>query len=185
MFERFTDSAREAVVQAQAEARSLGHRYIGTEHLLLGLLADSESESARCLWLQRVDHDQVREALTRIIPVPPGDLDAEALETLGIDLSTVREKVEATFGAGALDQPPRSRSQRVRLPSGHIPFTARAKKVVELSLREAVRLRHMHIADGHILLGLLREGEGLAVRILVDSGVDLDSLRRDLTAVLR
>jgi ATP-dependent Clp protease ATP-binding subunit ClpA len=73
MFERFTDSAREAVVQAQAAAKSLGHRYIGTEHLLLGLLADSESDSARCLWLHRVDHDQVREALVRIIPAPPGD----------------------------------------------------------------------------------------------------------------
>jgi ATP-dependent Clp protease ATP-binding subunit ClpA len=185
MFERFTDSAREAVVQAQVEARGLGHRYIGTEHLLLGLLADSESDSARCLWLQGMDHDQVREALTRIIPVPPGDLDAEALETIGIDLSAVREKVEATFGAGALDQPPGRGGERRRLPSGHIPFTARAKKVLELSLREAVRMHHKHIADGHILLGLLREGEGLAVRILVDAGVDLDSLRRDVTAALR
>jgi ATP-dependent Clp protease ATP-binding subunit ClpA len=185
MFERFTDSAREAVVQAQTEARSLGHRYIGTEHLLLGLLADSESESARCLWLHRVDHDQVREALVRIIPAPPGDLDAEALETLGIDLSAVREKVEATFGAGALDQPPGSRGQPMRLPFGHIPFTARAKKVLELSLREALRLHHKHIADGHILRGLLREGEGLAVRILVDAGVDPDSLRRDVIAAVR
>lgn len=185
MFERFTDSAREAVAQAQAEARSLGHRYIGTEHILLGLLADSESESARCLWLQGVDHDQVREALTRIIPVPPGDLDAEALETIGIDLSAVREKVEATFGAGALDQPPGSRGQRMGLPFGHIPFTPRAKKVLELSLREALRLRHKHIADGHILLGLLREGEGLAVQILVEARVGLDSLRRDVTAALR
>ena len=184
MFERFTDSAREAVVQAQGEARSLGHGYIGTEHLLLGLLVDPESESARCLWLQRVDHDQVREALLRILPVPYGDLDAEALETLGIDLSAVREKVEATFGVGALDQPAGSRGQRIRIPFGHIPFTARAKKVLELSLREALRLNHKHIADGHILLGLLREGEGLAVRILVDTGVDLESLRRDVTAVL-
>jgi ATP-dependent Clp protease ATP-binding subunit ClpA len=183
MFERFTDSAREAVVQAQVEARSLGHSYIGTEHLLLGLLADSESDSARCLSMQRVDHDQVREALVRILPVPYGDLDAEALETLGIDLSAVREKVEATFGVGALDQPGRSRGQRRRIAFG-IPFTARAKKVVELSLREALRLNHKHIADGHILLGLLREGEGLAVRILVDTGVDLESLRRDVTAVL-
>jgi|SRR5262245_1092939 len=184
MFERFSDSAREAVVQAQTEARSLGHGYIGTEHILLGLLADSESESARCLWLQRVDHDQVREALVRILPVSPGDLDAEALETLGIDLSAVREKVEATFGVGALDQPAGSRGQGVRMPFGHIPFTARAKKVLELSLREALRLHHKHIADGHILLGLLREGEGLGVRILVDAGVDLGSLRRDVTAVL-
>jgi ATP-dependent Clp protease ATP-binding subunit ClpA len=185
MFERFTDSARDAVVQAREEASSLGHGYIGTEHLLLGLLADPESESARCLWLQRVDHDQVREALVRIIPVPPGDLDAEALETLGIDLSAVREKVEATFGVGALDQPPGGRDQRARLTFGHIPFTARAKKVLELSLREALRLHHKHIADGHILLGLLREGEGLAVRILVDAGVDLESLRRDVTAVVQ
>jgi ATP-dependent Clp protease ATP-binding subunit ClpA len=183
MFERFTDSAREAVVQAQVEARGLGHRYIGTEHLLLGLLTDSES--ARFLRLQGVDHDQVREALTRIIPVPAGDLDAEALETIGIDLSAVREKVEATFGAGALDKPPGRCGERRRLTSGHIPFTARAKKVLELSLREALRLHHKHIADGHILLGLLREGEGLAVRILVDAGVDLDSLRRDVTAAVR
>ena len=185
MFERFTDAAREAVAQAQVEARGLGHRHIGTEHLLLGLLADSESDSARGLWLQRVDHDQVREALTRIIPVPPGDLDAEALETIGIDLSAVREKVEATFGTGALDQLPGGGGERRRLPSGRIPFTARAKKVLELSLREALRLRHKHIADGHILLGLLREGEGLAVQILVGAGVDLDSLRRAVTAALR
>ena len=185
MFERFTDSAREAVTRAQTQARSLGHNYIGTEHILLGLLADPESESARCLSLQRVDHDHVREALTRIIPVSPGDLDAEALETIGIDLSAVRDKVEATFGAGALDQPPGCRDPRGRLTYGHIPFTPRAKKVLELSLREAVRLHHRHIADGHILLGLLREGDGLAVRILVDAGADLDSLRRDVTAALR
>jgi ATP-dependent Clp protease ATP-binding subunit ClpA len=184
MFEPFTDLAREAIVRAQEEARSLGYNYIGTEHILLGLVATPESQSARCLQSQGVDHDGVREALIRIIP-PPSELDAEALETLGIDLSAVRDKVEAIFGTGALDQPPGSRGRRGRLVSGHIPFTPRAKKVLELALREALRLRHKYIADGHLLLGLLREGEGLAVRILVAVGVDLDSLRRDVTAMLK
>jgi ATP-dependent Clp protease ATP-binding subunit ClpA len=169
MFKRFTDPAREASVRAQEQARSLGHNYIGIEHILLGLVATPESQSARCLESQGVDHDQVREALTRIIP-PPGDLDAEALETIGIDLFAVRNKVEATFGSGPLDRPPGSRGRRGRLASGHIPLTPRAKKVLELARREALRLHHEYIADGHILLGLLREGEGLAVRILVDAG---------------
>jgi len=108
-----------------------------------------------------------------------GDLDAEALTALGIDLDAVRSSVEASFGPGALDRPSRSGAT-----AGHIPFTPRAKKVLELSLREAIAMRSRSIADGHIALGLLREGEGLAMKVLADRGVDTVELRRDLSAAL-
>jgi ATP-dependent Clp protease ATP-binding subunit ClpA len=184
MFERFTDAARRAVTQAQSEARGLRHGWLGTEHLLLGILADADSLSARTLWIHGIDHDLVVAAIIRQIPAPAADLDAEALDTIGIDLSSVREKVEAAFGPGALDRVPGSRSCGTGARFGHLPFTRRAKKCLELSLREALRLRHQHIADGHILLGILREGEGMAAQILAEAGVDIDALRRDVSAAL-
>jgi ATP-dependent Clp protease ATP-binding subunit ClpA len=110
-----------------------------------------------------------------------GDLDAEALSALGIDLDAVRTTVEATFGTGALDRP----APGPREVPGHLPFTPRAKKVLELSLREALAMKSKEIADGHIALGLLREGEGLAAKVLADRGIDPADLRRDLTAALR
>ena len=142
MFERFTDRARRVVVLAQEEARMLNHNYIGTEHILLGLIHEGEGVAAK------------------------------ALESLGISLEGVRQQVEEIIGQGQ------------QAPSGHIPFTPRAKKVLELSLREALAMKSRIIADGHIALGLLREGEGLAMKVLHDRGVDPVRLRQDLGLVL-
>ena len=179
MFERFTHDARQVVVDAQAEAARLHHGRIGTEHLLLSLLGRTSPTAAV---LTR--HGLTREAVTESVVgyVGRGDLDAEALAALGIDLDAVRSTVEASFGPGALDvEGPRRRGSG---EGGHIPFSPRAKKVLELSLREAIALRQKAITDGHIALGLVREGEGLATKVLHDRGVDLVDLRRDITAAL-
>jgi ATP-dependent Clp protease ATP-binding subunit ClpC len=138
MFERFTDRARRVVVLAQEEARMLNHDYIGTEHILLGLLREGEGVAAK------------------------------ALTSLGISLGAVRQAVEEIIGRG--EQPPSE--------SGHIPFTPRAKKVLEFSLREALQLGHDYIGTEHILLGLIREGNGVAAQVLVASGVDLNRARQ-------
>jgi ATP-dependent Clp protease ATP-binding subunit ClpA len=175
MFERFTFEARQTVVGAQHEARRLHSGRIGTEHLLLALLIQP-TPSAAVLTRHGLGRDEVTEAVRHY--VGDGDLDAEALTALGIDLDAVRSTVEASFGPGALDRPSGSRV------GGHIPFTPRAKKVLELSLREAIAMKSKSIADGHIALGLLREGEGLAMKVLADRGVDTVELRRDLTAAL-
>jgi ATP-dependent Clp protease ATP-binding subunit ClpA len=176
MFERFTTEARQVVVDAQDEARRLHHGSIGTEHLLLSLLGQQTPSSA-VFARYGLTRDDV--AVAVVSHGRNGDLDAEALTALGIDLNAVRSTVEATFGAGALDRPPGQREV-----SGHIPFTPRAKKVLELSLREALALKSKSIADGHIALGLLREGEGLAMKVIHDRGIDAADLRRDLTAAL-
>jgi ATP-dependent Clp protease ATP-binding subunit ClpA len=142
MFERFTDRARRVVVLAQEEARELGHNYIGTEHILLGLIRERDGVAAR------------------------------ALEALGIRLDAVRREVREIIGTGP------------GLPSGHIPFTPRAKKVLELSLREAQQLGHSYIGTEHILLGLIREGEGVAAQVLVRLGADLNRVRQQVIQVL-
>jgi ATP-dependent Clp protease ATP-binding subunit ClpA len=172
MFERFTEDARLVVVEAQDEAKRLHHGRVGTEHLLLALLGRRTPTTAVLL-----RHGLTREAVTGSVVgyVGQGDLDAEALTALGIDLAAVRSTVEATFGPGALDGPG---------GRGRRPFTPRAKKVLELSLREALALKHKSITDGHIALGLIREGEGLAAKVLHDLGVDPVDLRRDITAAL-
>jgi ATP-dependent Clp protease ATP-binding subunit ClpA len=136
MFERFTDRARQTVVLAQEEARRLDHNYIGTEHLLLGMLRDADNVAAR------------------------------ALRGLGIALEMVRTDVEQIVGRGD------------ESPGGHIPFTPRAKKVLELSLREALQLGHNYIGTEHILLGLVREGDGLAAQVLVKRGATLPRVRK-------
>ncbi|GAA4676693.1 Clp protease [Phytohabitans rumicis] len=191
MFERFTDRARGVVTGAQDEARQLRHRHIGTEHLLLALLADDAGLAGTVLRDAGVYPEQVRADIRAIVgtdPDPLGAADAEALRAIGIDLDAVRSKVEETFGEGALEPPhtcqPRRRGLFLRGEPGplgpvrgHIPFTARAKKVLELSLREALHLRHKHIGTEHILLGLLREGDGLAAKVLSDAGLRLDDLR--------
>jgi ATP-dependent Clp protease ATP-binding subunit ClpA len=178
MFERFTNEARQAVAGAQSEARRLHHSHIGTEHLLLALLTQDTASTA-VLFRYGLTHDGV---LNAIRDHRGGeDLDADALTTLGIDLDVVRDRVEATFGPGALD----AVGRRGEVPSGHIPFSPRAKKVLELSLREAMAMKSKSIRDGHIALGLLREGEGLAMKVLADRGIDVTELRRDLTAALR
>ncbi|MSX21993.1 MAG: AAA domain-containing protein, partial [Actinobacteria bacterium] len=142
MFERFTDRARRVVVLAQEEARLLNHSYIGTEHILLGLIHEGEGVAAK------------------------------ALESLGISLEAVRSQVQDIIGQGGSS------------PSGHIPFTPRAKKVLELSLREALQLGHNYIGTEHILLGLIREGEGVAAQVLVKLGADLSRVRQQVIQLL-
>jgi ATP-dependent Clp protease ATP-binding subunit ClpA len=189
MFERFTGPAREAVRLAQVEARGLGHRYIGTEHLLLGVLGQPAAPGAHALERLGITVEDLRSDVVREIGrgSPGGDADGdrergeEALRALGIDVEEVRRRVEEAFGPGALDRPvragrPRRRRARGRCePSseattGRIPFTPRAKKVLELSLREAIRLGHACIGTEHILLGIVREGEGLAFQLLAARG---------------
>lgn len=142
MFERFTDRARRVVVLAQDEARALNHNYIGTEHLLLGLIHEGEGVAAK------------------------------ALESMDVTLDKARAQVVEIIGEGQ------------SAPSGHIPFTPRAKKVLELSLREALQLSHNYIGTEHILLGLLREGEGVAVQALGNLDVDLAALRQAVMQLL-
>jgi ATP-dependent Clp protease ATP-binding subunit ClpA len=180
MFERFTGDARQTVVHAQEEARKLHHGWIGTEHLLLGLLDLRGSATSAVLVAHGLTHEVVSDAV--VAYVGSEDLDAAALTTLGIDLAAVRSSAEAAFGPGALR--PTGSVKPDRAQSGHIPFTGRAKKVLELSLREALALKSKTIADGHIALGLLREGEGLAMKVIADRGIDADELRRDITTAL-
>ncbi|AGP30071.1 ATP-dependent Clp protease ATP-binding subunit [Corynebacterium terpenotabidum] len=142
MFERFTDRARRVVVLAQEEARALNHNYIGTEHILLGLIHEGEGVAAK------------------------------ALESMGISLEAVRTEVEDIIGTGG------------HPPSGYIPFTPRAKKVLELALREALQLGHKYIGTEHILLGLIREGEGVAAQVLVKLGADLSRVRQQVIQLL-
>ena len=142
MFERFTDRARRVVVLAQEEARMLEHDYIGTEHVLLGLIHEGEGVAAK------------------------------ALRALDVDLDTLRREVEALVGRGQQPRP------------GHIPFTPQAKKVLELALRESVQLGHDYIGTEHLLLGLVREGEGPAAQVLEQRGVELNAVRQEVVRLL-
>jgi ATP-dependent Clp protease ATP-binding subunit ClpA len=184
MFERFTDQARDVVVHAQEQSRRLGHDHIGTEHLLLALLEPSAGATATVLTDAGVAAPTVRAAVQRSSAQPGTPLteeDAEALKSIGIDLERVLSRLEETLGSGALAAASERRRRRLfrrrRPVRGHIPFTPRAKKVLELSLREAIALRHGHIGSEHILLGLIREGQGRAALVLVQQGVDLKALR--------
>jgi ATP-dependent Clp protease ATP-binding subunit ClpA len=179
MFERFTSSARAVVVRAQVEARELRSEQIGTEHLLLALLAQGDSRTAVVLQRHGLTHRDAVEALAGHLG--RDDLDAAALSTLGIDLDAVRDSVEATFGPGALEEGRRTAGR----PRGHVPFSPRAKKVLELALREAIALKQKSISDAHIALGVLREGQGLAMKVLHDRGVDVGAVREELVAALR
>ncbi len=143
MFERFTDRARRVIVLAQEEARSLQHNYIGTEHLLLGLIREGEGVAAK------------------------------ALEAKGVELDATRKQVEEMIGKGSA------------APNGHIPFTPHAKQVLELSLREALQLGHSYIGTEHLLLGLIREGEGVGTQVLIKMEVDLGELRTSVIDAIR
>ena len=191
MFERFTAASREVVIVAQREARQLGHPTIGTEHLLLGLIHQTQSSPARLLRPQGLDPAIVRGDIRRLLgenfepdlSFTEADAeDAAALKAIGIDLAKVRAAIEESFGAGSLQlsRPSPRRGLFGRRAGGHIPFSTRAKKVLELSLREAIRLHHNFIAPEHIMLGLLREGDGLACRVLADHEVDFAKLRDEL-----
>ena len=138
MFERFTDRARRVVVLAQEEARMLNHNYIGTEHILIGLVRED------------------------------GGMAGGGLESLGISVDAVRQRVKEMIGIGE------------QAPSGHVPFTPRAKKVLELSLRESLQLGHGYIGTEHIMLGLICEGDGVAAQVLVLLGADLNQLRQQV-----
>lgn len=182
MFERFSHGARAVVVLAQGHARRLHHGHLGTEHLLLGLLEQPGTVSGRLLVQHGLDKASAERAMLRLLGPCHGSeqLDAEALEAIGIDLSAIRERVEAAFGPGALDRDPGRRRRERALTGGHLPFTGRAKKVLELSLREATRLGNRYIGDGHILLGILDEGGGLAAKVIADAGIDFVGLRAEL-----
>ena len=190
MFERFTDRARAVVVGAQEQAAELHHRHIGTEHLLLALLAADGGVAKTVLTDAGVDAARVRDDIKRHLRTGfdvLGAADAEALRSIGIDLDAVRAKVEETFGPTVFEAPPQPRRRWPfgRRLSGHRPFTPRARKVLELSLREALHLKHNYIGTEHILLGLLREGEGLAAKILAEQGYDFDDLRARTVAAIR
>lgn len=178
MFERFTTEARDVVVLAQREARELRHGHIDTEHLLLGLLDQPWTPTGQVLDRHGLTRAAVVEAVTAL--GNGADFDAEALRAVGIDLDAVRDRVEATFGPGALDAGGPAR----RNAPAHIPFTPRAKKVMELSLREAIALRSRSIREGHIALALLREGGGVAMEVLTGRGADPQTLRADITQAL-
>ncbi len=188
MFERFTTEAREVVVRAQQEARRFAHPWLGTEHLLLGVLAQPDAPGVRALAELGVTPDTARAALSQVVSI--GDLgagDADALRTLGIDLDAVRQRVEAAFGPGALDRPlpcrarHRLRWRRGRCEpasrAGHLPFMPRAKRALERSLREALALGHRHIGVDHILLGLLDPKGNMAVELLRHLGADPEAVR--------
>jgi ATP-dependent Clp protease ATP-binding subunit ClpA len=174
MFERFTDEARSVVVRATRHADALQHGWIGTEHLLLGLLDDAAGRPARLLAPWDVQRDWVLAEVERLIGRGEPDLDAGALATLGIDLDEVRERVERTFGPGALSGRPGCRRGWF---GPRVPFTPRAKKALELSLREAIAMGDDVIGAEHVLLGLLREGDGVAGEILHSRGVDRAAVR--------
>jgi len=189
MFERFTDDARAVVVGAQTEARALGHHWLGTEHVLLALVARSGSPVAAVLARLGVTELRVRERVAAELGVGPAD-DATALADLGIDLEEVRRRAEQRFGPGALDDAaapargPRRLFRRARScptgpPTGHIPFTRRAKKSLELAVREALAAHSREIREEHLLLGLVR-AEGLAGRVVHDLGVPVERLRAAL-----
>ena len=177
MFERFTDDARRAVVLAGEEAARMHHGYIGTEHLLLGVLC-SGGAPARLLADFGVDAAGVRDDIVRIVGRGEDDIDPDALATLGIDLDAVRERVEKAFGPGALNRPGGCRRG---LFGPQTPFTPRAKKALELTLREGIALGDRELRGEHVILGLLREGDGVAARMLADRGVTLSGVRDKIT----
>jgi ATP-dependent Clp protease ATP-binding subunit ClpA len=189
MFERYTVQAREVVTRAQQEARQLGHGHVGTEHLLLALLSEDAGIAYAVLHEAGLDQPHVRADVTRLVDTPPkvlGEVDAAALQTIGIDLDAVLARIEESFGPQALTpSAPTPRRELLRRGQRNGPgFTPRAKKIIELSLREAIRLHHNYIGTEHILLGLLRDGNGLAAKILIDAGSTLDGLRTTTVAKL-
>jgi ATP-dependent Clp protease ATP-binding subunit ClpA len=188
MFERFTDPARDVVKLAWQEARGLGHGFIGTEHLLIAMLTEQDGVAHRVLSDAGLDANRVRAEVERLVPSRKSltEEDAAALRTIGIDLDAVIARIEEAFGPEALEPPPPARRGLFGRPQFRATrFTARSKKVLELSLREALRLGHHYIGTEHLLLGLIREGNGVAAKIITDSGVRLDDLRDATLAAVR
>ncbi|RIQ29575.1 Clp protease N-terminal domain-containing protein [Jiangella rhizosphaerae] len=197
MFERFTREARDVVIGAQKEARELRHRWIGTEHVLLSLLATPEAPGVATLTRLGVTAERGREAVVAVAGDGGdrlGDEDTEALKAFGIDLDEVRRRAEQAFGEGALDAPLESgggrrfgvfrRKQTERGP-GHLPFAPRAKKALELSLREAVARKDTTIGTQHILLGLLRSDDQQTTAVFQRLGIQPRAVRDQVLADLR
>lgn len=213
MFERFSRPAREVVVGAQEEARSLGHDWIGTEHLLLAALRLPEEPGAATLVRLGVSAENCRTAVSSVVGGAEGDAlgpqDAEALKAFGIDLDEIRRRAENAFGDGALDTPardpgasaPRRRRFLKRVgresegslgvpaavpgPSGHIRFTGRAKKALELSLREAIARKDRRIGVEHVVLALLRGDDKISQGMFQQLGVAPKEMRDRVLADLR
>ncbi|WP_317620984.1 Clp protease N-terminal domain-containing protein [Streptomyces sp. CBMA123] len=170
-----------------AGGEGLRHGHVGTEHLLLAILAGPEDPAAGVLIGMGLDHEAAHREVVRLLG--PGD-DAEALASIGVDLEAVRGAVESAFGEGALDVPAEEAPERRgwfrsgESKPGRSPFSPGAKKALELSLRESLRLKSREIAVGHLLLGVLREGEGLGVRVVADHGLDVRAVRQAVEAEL-
>lgn len=175
MFEKFAKDAREAVVHAQDEARSLGADRIGPEHVLLGTVRAPGTVAAQALGRLGVDHSTL---LAAVRALPAHAIDADALAGIGIDLASVRTEVEASFGPGALDAATGSSPRK-----GHLPFDPSAKKLLEVALREAIRCKHRRIDSGHLLLAAVRLDDTSAYRTLAAVGVGPDAVREAVTAV--
>jgi ATP-dependent Clp protease ATP-binding subunit ClpA len=179
VFERFTTQARSVVAHAQQQARELGHPSIGTHHLLLGILDEPDTAGGRALGALGLDESEVRDEILRFEQdrAAFSEEDADALQSVGIDLDEVRRTVEEAFGRGALE---RNASGRRGLAAGHVPFTAESKKALELALREALHLGHRYIGTEHLLLGLVRDEGSSAARILSARGVDRKRVRAEV-----
>lgn len=192
MFERFTTEARSVVVAAQEQARALQHDWIGTEHVLLALTA-GQGVGAVVLHGLGVDHEQVRARMLALLGTDAPDActsigaplgpDPRALETIGIDLDAVRRRAEETFGPGALERTAAGQ-RRAGRRTGHIPFTRRAKSLLERSLREALALRHNYIGSEHILLALASDPKSIGARVLTALGVDAKTVRQRARSTL-
>lgn len=215
MFERFTRAARQVVVEAQEEARELGHDWIGTEHLLLAAVQHADAPGAATLARAGVTHAACRRAVARTVGDERGALgpeDAEALRAFGIDLGEVRRRTESIFGGGALDGPPPAGAGRARgllpfirrrqrggrgsgdglgaaaqasAPAGHIRFAARAKKTLELALREAAQRKDRHIGVEHVVLALLRSEDRTSQEVFRQLALTPGEMRGRITAELR
>lgn len=194
MFERFTEGGRQAVVLAQEEARRLHHAYLGTEHLLLGI-AGAGGTGTRALSSLGFDLESARAELVRLVGAGPVSMsDREALLAIGIDLDEVRRRIDEVFGPDALDQASRqTRAGRHRhrhrrrcdpVPGAHVPFTPRAKRSLELALRQAVRLGHNHLGTEHLLLGLVRREDVVAVELLRAQGLEPPRVRAAVFEVI-
>lgn len=175
MFERFTSSARECVLKAERAARELGHDWIGTEHLLIGLADEPQGIAGRVLRELGVTSDDLRAETLGI--VGPGAIDRDALAAIGIDYDEVRRRAEETFGPGALD-----RSGRC---GGRLPFTPRSKKSLELALKTAIRLGDWFIGSEHLLLGIVQVQEGVGAQILAARGLDVARLEAAIEVARR
>lgn len=201
MFERFTKPARDVVVGAQEQARELRHDWIGTEHILLALLHERDAPGVATLVRLGAEPEACRDAVTTVVGRPGAafaDDDTEALHAFGIDLDEVRRRAEDAFGEGALDtptaggepeRPGRLRRRRRlgpddRMP-GHIPFARRAKKALELALREAVARKDRHIGTEHIVLALLRSDDKITTAVFERLGLDSGATRTEVVADLR